>query len=80
MRGWLIDVTLGGLVGGVVGAVAAVNFVIYVGIERGYEASIADVFKQNTLAGIVTVSVLILGPILGVLAARWLRRRRDSVA
>jgi hypothetical protein len=64
----------------VAGAVAAVNFMIYVGVERGYEASIADVFKQNMLAGIVTVSILILGPVFGVLVARLRRLRRDPVA
>jgi len=40
MKGWLVDLTVGGLVGGLVGAVAAVNFVIYTGIEQGYEASL----------------------------------------
>jgi len=79
MRNWLIDLLAGALVGGVVGAVAAVNFVIYIGIEDGYEANIADVFRQNTIAGIVTVTILVLGPVLGVIAARRIRRRRQQV-
>lgn len=75
-RVWLVDAVVGGIVGGVVGAIVAVNFVIYVGIDRGYEASIADVFGQNMLAGIVTVTVLVAGPVLGVVVARRLRRKR----
>jgi len=61
MRRWLTDILVGGVVGGVVGAIVAVNFVIYVGIDRGYEASIADVFRQNTLAGSATVAILAPG-------------------
>ncbi|HSJ83150.1 MAG TPA: hypothetical protein VLA91_04965 [Acidimicrobiia bacterium] len=76
MKGWLGDLTVGGLVGGLVGAIAAVNFVIYTGIEQGYEASLAEVFQHNLIAGIVTVMILIAGPVLGVLTARRLRRRR----
>lgn len=76
VRAWVTDVLIGGFLGGVVGAIVAVNFVIYVGIEDGYEASIADVFRQNTLAGIVTVVILALGPMFGVTIARRLRRKR----
>lgn len=75
-RGWLVDLLVGGIVGGVVGAIVAVNFVIYVGIDRGYEASIPDVFQQNVLAGIVTVAILVAGPVAGVVVARRLRARR----
>jgi uncharacterized membrane protein len=76
-REWMADALVGGLVGGVVGAVVAVNFVIYVGIQDGYEASLPDVFRQNVVAGIVTVLVLFAGPVLGVIVARRLRRRRN---
>jgi uncharacterized membrane protein len=76
MKGWLVDLTVGGLVGGLVGAVAAVNFVIYTGIERGYEASLAEVFQHSLIAGIVTVMILIAGPVLGVFTARRLRGKR----
>ena len=75
-RGWLADTLVGGAVGGVVGAIVAVNFVIFIGIERGYEASITDVFRQNVIAGIVTVTVLVVGPVLGVVGARRLRGKR----
>jgi hypothetical protein len=77
MRNWLVDLCSGAIVGGVIGALGAVNFVIYVGIDDGYEANIADVFRQNTLAGLVTVALLILGPVLGVIVARRIRRRRS---
>lgn len=76
MKGWLVDLTVGGLVGGLVGAVAAVNFVIYTGIEQGYQASLVEVFQYSLIAGIVTVMILIAGPVLGVLTARRLRRNR----
>ena len=78
MKGWLLDLTVGGLGGGVVGAIAAVNFVIFTGIEQGYEASLAEVFQHNLVAGIITVMILIAGPVLGVLTARRLRRRRAT--
>ena len=75
-RAWLADIVVGGIVGGAVGAIVAVNFVIYVGIDRGYEASIPEVFRQNLLAGIVTVTILGSGPVLGAIIARRRRRRR----
>lgn len=75
-RGWLVDILVGGALGVIVGAIVAVNVVIYAGIEGGYEASIADVFRQNRLVGAVTVAILGAGPIFGVLVARRLRRRR----
>jgi hypothetical protein len=46
-------------------------------IEGGYEASITDVFQQNTLVGVVTVAILVSGPLLGVATARRLRAKRD---
>jgi multisubunit Na+/H+ antiporter MnhB subunit len=77
-RAWLADILIGGLAGGVVGAIAAVNFVIYVGIEDGYEASIPEVFRQNTLAGIVTVAILLMGSVVGLIAVRRRRRSRTQ--
>jgi hypothetical protein len=76
-RGWLADLVVGGITGGVVGAIAAVNFVIFTGIEGGYEATIADVFEQNAALGVVTVAILIAGPVLGVALARRRRSRRE---
>jgi hypothetical protein len=76
MRAWLVDLAVGGLVGGLVGAVAAVNLVIYTGIDQGYEASLVEVFEYSLIAGIVVVLVLLAGPVVGVVTARRLRRRR----
>lgn len=66
-------------IGGLVGAIVAVNIVIYAGIERGYEASIPDVFRQNALVGVLTVATLIAGPVVGVLVMRRRRRRGENV-
>jgi uncharacterized protein YqgC (DUF456 family) len=79
-RAWLSDLLVGGLVGTVVGAIAAVNVIIYAGIDRGYEASIRQVFRQSTIVGVVTVLVFAAGPVAGVLVARRLRRRRHASA
>jgi hypothetical protein len=75
-RDWLIDVLLGGLLGGLVGGVVAVNLVIFSGMDRGYESSLVDVFRQNPVVGVITVAVLIAGPIAGVVVARRLRNKR----
>jgi hypothetical protein len=75
MRARLVDVAVGGLIGGIIGAIVAVNFVIYVGIEGGYQATIPDVFRQNVIAGLITVAILIGGPALGVVVARRQRRK-----
>jgi hypothetical protein len=50
--------------------------VIHAGIERGYEASKAKVFRQSVPAGVVTAILLVAGPLVGVMVARGLRRRR----
>lgn len=76
VKGWLPDVVVGGLTGGIVGTVAAINFVIYTGIQQGYEASLVEVFQHSLIAGIVTVMILVAGPVLGVVTARRLRRKR----
>jgi hypothetical protein len=78
-RGWLVDVLVGGIVGGAAGAIVSVNFVIFTGIDRGYEATIPEVFGENTLVGVVVVMILVTGPVLGVIIARRLRRRRQRV-
>ena len=78
LRAWLTDLIVGGLVGGIVGAIAAVNVVIYAGIDRGYEASIREVFRQSILVGIVTVLVFLAGPVADVIVARKVRRRKGA--
>jgi MFS family permease len=77
-RAWLADIAMGGVVGGIIGAIVAVNFVIYAGIEGGYEATIPDVFRQNVIAGVITVVILASGPLVGVVTARRLRGRRGG--
>lgn len=77
-RSRLIDIVAGGIGGGVVGAVIAVNVVIYSGIERGYEATIPEVFRENVFVGFVVVAILVAGPLIGVWAARRVRRQRAS--
>jgi hypothetical protein len=77
-KGWLTDVLIGGISGGLVGAVAAVNVVIYAGIERGYEATIPEVFRESALVGSVVVAILLAGPLVGVWIARRRRRQRTS--
>jgi len=76
--GWFVDIVAGGIVGGVAGAIVAVNLVIYAGIDRGYEATIAEVFRQSVVVGVFTVAVLVAGPVVGVWIARRLRRRRSA--
>ena len=72
----LLAAVVGAVVGAIIGAIVAVNFVITIGIDRGYEASIGDVFRENVFAGIVTVAILATGPVLGAVVA--LRRRRSA--
>lgn len=75
--GWLIDILVGGVVGAIVGAIVAVNFVILTGVDQGYQASLGDVFDQSVVAGVVTLIILIAGPVLGVVIARRQRHRRS---
>jgi hypothetical protein len=74
VRRWLFDLAAGGVLGGLFGAIVAVNVVIYSGVEGGYEASLGDVFQHSVLIGIVVMAILVACPVLGVFAAR--RRRR----
>ncbi len=73
-----MDLVAGGLIGGLAGAIAAVNFVIYSGVEQGYEASLVEVFEHSPIVGVVTVMILLAGPVLGVFVARRMRRNRGS--
>ncbi|MGF1618535.1 MAG: hypothetical protein ACFCU2_12125 [Acidimicrobiia bacterium] len=75
---WLLDVVVGGISGGLVGAVVAVNLVIYSGMERGYETTIPEVFRESVLIGLLVVAILLAGPVAGVWIARRLRRQRTS--
>jgi uncharacterized membrane protein len=76
-RQWIVDGLVGGAIGAVIGAIVVVNFVITVGIDAGYEASIPEIFRESAVAGVVTVLILVAGPVLGVLVARRLRRAHN---
>lgn len=76
VSGWLLDLLVGGLSGALLAVIAAVNLVIYAGIERGYEASLIQVFEQRPAIGVLTILILAAGPVFGVLTARRLRRNR----
>lgn len=76
-RDWIIDTIAGAVPGGIVGAVVAVNVVIYLGPDTGYQSSIDQVFRQNALVGLVAGTALLGGPTFGVVVARRLRHRRD---
>lgn len=77
-RDWMVDGLAGVVVGGVSGAIVAVNFIITAGI--GYDVTLTDIFNENALAGVVTVGILIAGPVVGVVTMRrWRRQRRTPV-
>ena len=71
-----IDFALGFVGGAIVGAIVAVNLIITVGI--GYDVSLAEVYRENLLVGIITTGILVAGPILGVALMKKLRRRRNG--
>ena len=71
-----IDLVLGIALGGLLGAIVAVNLIITVGI--GYDVSLPQVFRENLLVGIITTVILISGPIAGVALMRRLRRQREE--
>lgn len=75
-RAWVVDVVIGGLVGGLLGGIVAVNLVIYYGVERGYEASLSEVFEKSPLLGVVVLGSLLAGPTVGVLTAHMQRVKR----
>jgi len=69
-RHWLVDCILGAFAGAVVGAVAAVNVVIFSGMSRGYETTIPQVFDESPVVGVIVLAVLVGGPVVGVYIAR----------
>ncbi|HEU4320315.1 MAG TPA: hypothetical protein VFS66_09560 [Acidimicrobiia bacterium] len=76
--GWLVDVLVGGVAGALVAVVAALNLMILLGPTTGYETSLGELFAHNPLAGVLVVTVLLAGPILGVVLARRFRRTREK--
>lgn len=77
-RDILVDVLVGGLIGGLVGVVVAINFVLIVGVDQGYQSSLGEVFDHSAIAGLVTLAILIAGPIAGFFAARRRRALNES--
>ena len=77
---WVVDILAGALIGGVAGAIAAVNIIIFSGIDSGYQSSLGDVFSYNVFVGLVAVIVLVGAPIAGVVVARRMRRTRTRTA
>jgi predicted membrane protein len=77
-KGWVNDTLIGGLGGGVIGAIVAVNIVIYSGFERGYESTIPEVFRESGLIGSLVVAILVAGPLVGVWIARRVRHQRGD--
>jgi hypothetical protein len=71
-------VLLGGIVGGIGGAIAAVDVAIYAGTDDGYEASHGEVFQESSATGVIVVALLLIGPIAGAVLARAIRRRRAA--
>lgn len=63
---------VGALLGAVAGAVVAVNIVIFSGIDSGYETTLPQVFADNVVVGVITVLVLVAGPVIG---AMWAMKR-----
>lgn len=72
---WLVDFLVGTAWGAALGAILAVNVVIFSGVDRGYQASISEVFDHNPVVGFLTVAILAAGPVLGVVTMRRLRNR-----
>lgn len=78
IRAWTS--VIGGLAGAVVAGIMAANLVIYLGVEGGYEAGLGDVFGHSVVLGIVAISVLVSGPVLGVTYLGRRGRHRDRTA
>ena len=74
----LLDTVVGAILGLAVGAIVAVNVVITAGVDRGYQASFAEIFDESLILGIVTVAILAAGPVVGVLVARRIRKRANQ--
>jgi hypothetical protein len=75
VRKWITDLVVGGGLGAVAAAIAAVNLILVWGVDQGYEASLRDVFDNSLLLGVLVVALLVAGPLTGLLIAR---RRRSA--
>ena len=72
-----MDVVIGGVVGIVIGAIVAVNIVIFAGIDDGYEASPSEVFDQNAVVATAATAALVVSPFAAVILLRRSRRHRS---
>jgi hypothetical protein len=63
---------------GIVGAIVAVNVVIYSGIDDGYDATLGEVFYRTPAVGVVAVALALLGLLAGIAVAPYLRNRRTA--
>ena len=82
MQGRAGSTIVGALIGMIVAAIVAVNLVILSGIDSGYETTIPELFRENVFLGIVTVAILVAGPIVGALYGKrfWQRRHPNAFA
>lgn len=78
LRGWFVDLVVGGLGGLVIAGIVAVNLVIYLGVEGGYQAGLGDVFGHSVVLGTLVIGVVVGGPVLGVTYMRRQRQQRDA--
>ena len=69
------ETVIGAILGLVVGAIIAINLIITAGVERGYEASLIEVFEENALIAVAAVAIPVAGPVAGVIVARRIRPR-----
>ncbi len=72
------EMAAGAILGFIVGAIVAVNVVITAGVDRGYQASLAEVFEESAVLGVAVLAILVAGPIVGVYAARRIRRKMEE--
>ena len=72
------ETVIGAILGLAVGAIIAINLIITAGVERGYEASLSEVFEKNALVAVAAVAILVAGPVVGVIVARRIRRRMEQ--
>ena len=71
----ITDLVVGAILGLAVGAIIAVNVVITAGVDRGYQATIPEIFDESIILGVITVAILAAGPVVGVIVARRIRKR-----
>jgi len=68
-----LDIVIGAVVGAIAGAVAALNLMAFSGV--GYDLSITELLESHRVIGVLVISLLVAGPIGGVLAIRYWRTR-----